>query len=101
MKDTLDKSPAHYRKQDILERYKIGQTTLGRWLRDGEFPQPIKIGKTSYWPAKALAEFDEILVSRARMHNRQFRDPRGRKSAITKKREELKKELLEAESAES
>lgn len=48
---------------ELLKQFRISRTTLFRWVKAGEFPEPIKIGRRSIrWRAD---EIDEFLKSRS------------------------------------
>lgn len=40
--------------EDVCEIFKCSQSTVWRWVANGTFPQPIKIGGTSRWTQAAL-----------------------------------------------
>jgi predicted DNA-binding transcriptional regulator AlpA len=44
------------RRAEIRSSYKVSKTTFWRWLRDGQFPQPRKVGGIDFWDA---AEVDD------------------------------------------
>jgi predicted DNA-binding transcriptional regulator AlpA len=46
--------------RQILDRYKISDMSLWRWLQDPElgFPQPTIIRKRRYWSADAIAQWE-------------------------------------------
>jgi prophage regulatory protein len=37
------------RTRDVMQMLGVGRTTLYRWMGDGKFPAPIKIGETNRW----------------------------------------------------
>jgi len=43
----------------VCDHFGITSMTLWRWLQDDKigFPQPIRIGRRTYWSASAIAEF--------------------------------------------
>jgi prophage regulatory protein len=43
-------------ERELLELLGIGRVTLWRWVRDGRFPQPVRIGPGSKrWPEAVIA----------------------------------------------
>ena len=42
----VDQSPKYLSRAEVLSRYRIGNTTLYRWINDEEiqFPRPIQLG---------------------------------------------------------
>jgi len=48
----------------VLARYGgISQSTVYQLIKDGRFPRPIHIGRSSLWSAQALAEHEVILAA--------------------------------------
>ena len=54
------KKETNHTRQQVLERYGIGNTTLYRWLREGLFPQPIRYGpRTIRWRETDLIKWEK------------------------------------------
>lgn len=50
------------RKTEVLERLDVSEATLYRWLGDGSFPAPIKVGPRSVrWKE---SDFEKWITSR-------------------------------------
>jgi predicted DNA-binding transcriptional regulator AlpA len=47
------------RKSDIKSEYGIPKSTLNRWVANGLWPTPIKIGGTTLWRRSDVEEFLE------------------------------------------
>ncbi len=43
--------------RQIQDALGVGKTTLYRWIRQGEFPPPRRIGGTSRWPLDELNQW--------------------------------------------
>ena len=52
------------RSSKVLEMLGVGQVTLWKYVRDGKFPAPIKIGATRYWDESEVNEWFERVKSR-------------------------------------
>lgn len=50
----------------VLDRYRISQMTLWRWLNDEDmgFPKPVYLGRFRYWRAADLLKFEQEQVNR-------------------------------------
>jgi len=48
------------RKSDIKLEFGIPKSTLNRWVTNGLWPTPIKIGGTTLWQRSDVEEFLEI-----------------------------------------
>ena len=35
--------------REVCERMRCGRSTLWRWVKDGDFPKPLKIGGMTRW----------------------------------------------------
>ena len=47
-----------YRVQEVAERLTVAPATVWRWVREGRFPPPIRIGKmVSIWPEDVIAKW--------------------------------------------
>jgi prophage regulatory protein len=44
---------------DILARYDVTMITLRRWIADGTFPKPMKIGNRYRWKISEVEAFEE------------------------------------------
>lgn len=40
--------------RDTAAFYGIGQSTLWRWIGEGRVPQPIRIGRRTFWDSEML-----------------------------------------------
>lgn len=40
---------------DVCSAYGVSRWTLWRWIKDGEFPKPVKVGKKKRWCADDLS----------------------------------------------
>lgn len=50
----------YIRAQEILKLLCVGQSTLWRWISNGKFPRPIKLGnKIIVWPIKDVRTWIE------------------------------------------
>ena len=52
------------RSAKVLEMLGVGQVTRWKYVRDGKFPAPIKIGATRYWDESEVNEWFERVKSR-------------------------------------
>lgn len=52
------------RSAKVLEMLSVSQVTLWKYVRDGKFPAPIKIGATRYWDESEVNEWFERAKSR-------------------------------------
>lgn len=48
-----------FRQAEILEAYRLPKSTMYLLISRGEFPEPAKIGRSSYWSAQEVAEWWE------------------------------------------
>lgn len=46
---------------EVVERYRVSTTTIYSEIKQGRFPQPVRIGAAVRWRAKTLDEFDDTL----------------------------------------
>ncbi|WP_157669328.1 AlpA family transcriptional regulator [Chitinibacter sp. GC72] len=46
--------PTFLTLHDILSALQVSKSALYQWIRDGKFPAPTKIGKTSRWNAETV-----------------------------------------------
>lgn len=54
--------PPYYRIFELTKRYGVSRATIYRWIADGRFPAPIKLGpNTSAWKASDLEAFETSL----------------------------------------
>jgi predicted DNA-binding transcriptional regulator AlpA len=42
--------------RDTAAFYGIGQSTLWRWINEGRIPQPIRIGRRTFWDFEMLEQ---------------------------------------------
>lgn len=48
------------RRDEVLKRVGISETTLYRWMKEGRFPQPVQLGPRAVaWPESDLREWQE------------------------------------------
>jgi predicted DNA-binding transcriptional regulator AlpA len=53
-----DKKKVVLTRVDICEQFDISIQTLNNWVRDGHFPQPIKVGPhRDYWTVGMIQKF--------------------------------------------
>lgn len=56
----LASKPARGDKPATVGRYPVGPGTIWRWVAQGKFPAPVKLGpQTTAWPADALDAWDK------------------------------------------
>lgn len=54
--------PSYYRIFELTKRYGVSKATIYRWIADGRFPAPIKLGpNTSAWKTTDLEAFESSL----------------------------------------
>lgn len=44
--------------------YSIGQSTLWRWIGEGRIPQPIRIGRRTFWDSETLEQHVNSLTAK-------------------------------------
>lgn len=50
------------RAQEVCERIGVSRTTLWRKVRDGNFPQPVRLGENSVgWFSHEIADWEQSL----------------------------------------
>jgi prophage regulatory protein len=60
------------RRQQVLDKFKISNSTLYSWIAAGKFPAPIEAGpNTKVWLSH---EIDDLLIQRAKQRDRQLTD---------------------------
>lgn len=52
----MDKGPNLLTVNDIAAMAQISTETIHRWVRQGRFPKPRKIGRASRWPREQVEE---------------------------------------------
>lgn len=52
------------RPDRVLEMLGVSRVTLWKYIRDGKFPAPIKIGATRFWDEAEVDEWFERATSR-------------------------------------
>ncbi|SFM41629.1 transcriptional regulator, AlpA family [Marinobacter pelagius] len=51
-----------YTIDEVSSRYKVSTKTIWRWVREGRFPRPVKVGPgTTRWREEDLQAFEEGL----------------------------------------
>ena len=50
-----------FRINDLLELIPLGKSTIHRLIKQGKFPQPIKIGGSILWEREMLEDFFKSL----------------------------------------
>ena len=59
-----------YRVQEVSEITGLGVSTIWAWIKQGRFPQPIKLGKRStFWTATDIDKFINDLRDLRKMQN--------------------------------
>ncbi len=49
----------YIRDADVARRYGVGRATVWRWVREGELPPPIQLGRaTTRWSLDVLEDFE-------------------------------------------
>lgn len=43
--------------QDVADRLGVSPRTLSRWSKTGTFPQPIRIGRNTYYPPRTVEDY--------------------------------------------
>lgn len=55
MKETTTKQSERFvRMRELTERLQVSRATIYKMIKDGRFPAPIKLGKSSCWPNSAI-----------------------------------------------
>jgi len=55
----IKNSPAKYLGDTTLAaRYSVSRSTIWRWVREGQFIQPIKLGGSTRWPEAAVLAWE-------------------------------------------
>jgi len=55
----IQKPPAKYLGDTSLAaRYSVSRSTIWRWVREGQFPQPIKLGGSTRWAEVAVLAWE-------------------------------------------
>lgn len=49
--------------RDTAAFYGIGQSTLWRWINEGRIPQPIRIGRRTFWDSDTLNQHVASLLA--------------------------------------
>ena len=47
----------YLRGREVAERLGLGISTIYRFIRCGEFPQPLKFGRSTRWDVQAIDEW--------------------------------------------
>jgi prophage regulatory protein len=50
-------------KKTVCERFSISPRTLENFVRDGQFPPPVKLGKCVYWSELAVSKWHKMLFA--------------------------------------
>lgn len=60
-------------KKAIADHIGVHPSTVDRWVREGHFPQPVKISERGRcrWPANLVAQWESTRVSEACGHSAQ------------------------------
>ena len=53
----MDHAPQLMTVNDIAALAQISTNTIQRWVREGKFPKPRKIGRASRWPRDEVDRF--------------------------------------------
>ena len=53
-----------YRLPELMNMFGVSKPSIYRWIKNNEFPKPIKIGTTSLWPTHVVDSWwhDQQLV---------------------------------------
>jgi prophage regulatory protein len=55
----IQKPPAKYLGDTSLAaRFSVSRSTIWRWVRDDQFPKPIKLGGSTRWPEVAVLAWE-------------------------------------------
>lgn len=54
---SMDAAPQLMTVEDIAAMAQISSNTIQRWVREGKFPKPRKIGRASRWPRDEVERF--------------------------------------------
>ena len=52
--------------RSVLERTSLSRTTLYQLIKEGTFPQPVKVGKASRWVEAEVEEWTQSLMQARR-----------------------------------
>jgi prophage regulatory protein len=55
MKEPVQK--VAYRLPELINMFGISKPSVYRWISDGQFPKPVKVGRLSLWPASTIDEW--------------------------------------------
>jgi excisionase family DNA binding protein len=47
-------------KQAVVEDLNVSERTLEKWVRDGKFPTPVRMGKRAYWDREAVERWKRM-----------------------------------------
>ena len=50
----MDNTRPFHTVGELAERLHVDRTTIWRWLRRGEFPKPIRVGRIARWDPDAI-----------------------------------------------
>ena len=50
----MDHTRPFYTVGRLAERLDVDRTTIWRWLRRGEFPKPVRVGRIARWDPDAI-----------------------------------------------
>ena len=54
------KNDTYLTRKEVLQRFLIGNTTLYRWIKDGQFPQPVRFGpRCIRWKLEQLENWEK------------------------------------------
>ncbi len=46
-----------FRKRELLQKLGVSSSTLDRWVKDGRFPAPTKIGRILLWNQETVSKW--------------------------------------------
>lgn len=52
-----------YRDTELAARYGIHRQSLWRWVSQGKFPSPVKLGGMSRWPESIVLEYERAQLT--------------------------------------
>ena len=56
--------------KQLCERYGVHPITIRRWIADGSFPQPLRIGRRRVsWPVQVVIEHEQQLLAKVGTEN--------------------------------
>ncbi len=55
-----------YSLPELMEMFQVSRASIYRWVNDGKFPKPVKMGELSFWPVSEVQSWweDKIVMER-------------------------------------